>query len=182
MFAAQTFGVTPDLLCLGKGSPADTHRSRPCCAGSTSPRPSGAIRIEPRVRRGTHIRRQPDLLAAGLATLSEILERDLCASPHPGRTSQGRVRVTQKHGIIGDIRGKGLMQCIELVKDPETKEQFDPPIGQAIGKRALENGLISRFDPHWIALGPPLTVTGEQIDEMVAILDQSITDVLNGSV
>ena len=73
------------------------------------------------------------------------------------------------------------MQCIELVKDPETKEQFDPPIGQAIGRRALENGLISRFDPHWIALGPPLTVTGEQIDQMVAILDQSIADVLNGS-
>ena len=73
------------------------------------------------------------------------------------------------------------MQCIELVADPETKRQFDPPIGEAIGRRALENGLISRFDPHWIALGPPLTVTGEQVDQMVAILEQSIVEVLDGS-
>jgi adenosylmethionine-8-amino-7-oxononanoate aminotransferase len=38
--------------------------------------------------------------------------------------------------------------------------------------------LLCRFDPHWIAFGPPLISTGEQIDEMVAILDKSIEDVL----
>jgi adenosylmethionine-8-amino-7-oxononanoate aminotransferase len=59
-----------------------------------------------------------------------------------------------------------------------TKERFDPPIGVEIGKRALANGLITRFDPHWLALGPPLIVDEEHIAEIIKLLDQSITDVL----
>jgi adenosylmethionine-8-amino-7-oxononanoate aminotransferase len=44
----------------------------------------------------------------------------------------------------------------------------------AVGKHALQHGLLCRFDPHWLAFGPALTVTAEEIDEMIAILDQSI--------
>jgi adenosylmethionine-8-amino-7-oxononanoate aminotransferase len=47
-----------------------------------------------------------------------------------------------------------------------------------VGRRALEHGLLCRFDPHWIALGPALTVTGEQIDEMLAILERSLGEIL----
>ena len=50
-----------------------------------------------------------------------------------------------------------------------------------IGKRALENGLLCRFDPHWLAFGPALVATAEQIDEMLALLDRSMGEVL-GSV
>jgi adenosylmethionine-8-amino-7-oxononanoate aminotransferase len=50
-----------------------------------------------------------------------------------------------------------------------------------VGRRALENGLLCRFDPHWIAFGPPLTVTAEQLDEMVAILERCLNAVLNES-
>ena len=64
-------------------------------------------------------------------------------------------------GIVGDIRGKGLMIGVELVEDPATKQPFPPEtkFGLRIGKRALQNGLLLRFDPHWIAFGPPLIVT-----------------------
>ena len=48
-----------------------------------------------------------------------------------------------------------------------------------VGRRALERGLLCRFDPHWIAFGPPLIVTAEQIDEMVSILEASLADVLH---
>jgi adenosylmethionine-8-amino-7-oxononanoate aminotransferase len=51
-------------------------------------------------------------------------------------------------------------------------------IGLRIGKRALANGLLLRFDPHWIAFGPPLIVTEQDIDAMVAILELSIREVL----
>jgi L-2,4-diaminobutyrate transaminase len=47
-----------------------------------------------------------------------------------------------------------------------------------VGRRALENGLLCRFDPHWIAFGPPLISTAEQIDEMVSILEESLRGVL----
>ena len=51
-------------------------------------------------------------------------------------------------------------------------------LGVKVGRRALAHGLLCRFDPHWIAFGPPLVVTAEQIDEMVAILDRSLGEVL----
>ena len=81
--------------------------------------------------------------------------------------------------MIGDIRGKGLFQAIELVRDRQTKARFSDEVafGVKVGRRALENGLLCRFDPHWIAFGPPLVVTAGEIDEMVAILDRSIGEV-----
>ncbi len=47
-----------------------------------------------------------------------------------------------------------------------------------VGRQALANGLLTRFDPHWLALGPPLVATEKDIDEIVTILDQSIGQVL----
>jgi adenosylmethionine-8-amino-7-oxononanoate aminotransferase len=52
-------------------------------------------------------------------------------------------------------------------------------VGVQVGRRALEHGLLCRFDPHWIAFGPPLVVTAEEIDDMVAILDLSLEEVLS---
>ena len=86
----------------------------------------------------------------------------------------------RRHGVVGQIRGKGLFLGFDLVCDANTNVRFDPPIGVAIGRQALRNGLITRFDPHWIALGPALTATAEQIDEIVARLDASIAQVISG--
>jgi adenosylmethionine-8-amino-7-oxononanoate aminotransferase len=88
-------------------------------------------------------------------------------------------RIAASTGIIGDIRGKGLFFGIEFVKNLETKEQFSPPIGQLIGRRCLEHGLILRFDPHWIAMGPSLIVTEQDIDELLSILERSIREILS---
>ena len=67
-----------------------------------------------------------------------------------------------------------------LVRNPATKEPFpaQAAFGVRVGRRALENGLLCRFDPNWLAFGPPLISTAEQIDEMVAILDRSLGEVL----
>jgi adenosylmethionine-8-amino-7-oxononanoate aminotransferase len=124
----------------------------------------------------------PISCAAGLAVLAEILERDLCgnARVQGEQLRAGFARLAHKHGVIGDIRGKGLFQGIEFVRDPATKERFPTAMafGVRVGRRALANGLLCRFDPHWIAFGPPLIVTAEQVDEMVAILDRSLAEVL----
>jgi adenosylmethionine-8-amino-7-oxononanoate aminotransferase len=82
------------------------------------------------------------------------------------------------HNIIGDVRGKGLLLGMEFVMDTATKERFDPPIGVDIGKRALANGLLTRFDPHWLAVGPPLIIDAEQVDQIVNLLDRSIGEAL----
>ena len=73
-----------------------------------------------------------------------------------------------------------MFQAIEFVRDRATKERFPDSVafGVQVGRRALAHGLLCRFDPHWIAFGPPLIVTAEQIDEMVAILDRSLGEIL----
>jgi adenosylmethionine-8-amino-7-oxononanoate aminotransferase len=124
----------------------------------------------------------PVACAGGIAIIHEILERDLLRNSREqgARLQAGFERLAKKHGVIGDIRGKGLFQAIEFVSDVSTKSQFPakPGFGVRVGKRALDQGLLCRFDPHWIAFGPALIVTAEQIDEMVAILDRSIGETL----
>jgi adenosylmethionine-8-amino-7-oxononanoate aminotransferase len=68
------------------------------------------------------------------------------------------------------------------VRDVKTKEPFPAEVafGVRVGRRALANGLLCRFDPHWLAFGPPLTVTAEQVDEMVDVLDRSLGEALAG--
>jgi adenosylmethionine-8-amino-7-oxononanoate aminotransferase len=183
MFAAETFGVTPDVLCTGKGmSGGFVPLSAMICREPIADAFWGPIHDNPGFVEGHTFEGNPVSCAAGIAVLREILERDLCANARAQGQClrEGFERLAGKYGIIGDIRGKGLFLGMEFVKDPATKERFPAEVsfGVRVGKRALENGLLCRFDPHWIAFGPPLVVTGEQVDEMVAILDKSISEVL----
>ena len=183
MFAAETFGVTPDVLCIGKGlgggyAPLSAMISRRSIADEFW----GPVSDNPGFVEGHTNEGNPISCAAGLAVLSEILERDLLANTR-ARGEQLRAAfeaLAQKYDVIGDIRGKGLFQCVEFVRDRATKERFsnDSPLGTRAGRRALENGLLCRFDPHWIAFGPPLVSTAEEIAEMVNILDRSIGETL----
>lgn len=186
MFAAQTFGVTPDVICTGKGMCGGyIPLSAMICRKPIADAFWGPIETNPGFVEGHTNEGTPAACAAGIAIIREIIERDLCANAR----KQGAVlragieKLGQKYGIIGDIRGKGLFLGMEFVKDPKTKEQFPakPGIGVRIGRKALENGLLCRFDPHWIALGPALIVTTEQIEEMLAVLDKSMGQVLNES-
>jgi adenosylmethionine-8-amino-7-oxononanoate aminotransferase len=183
MFAAETFGVVPDVLCVGKGLGGGyAPISAMICRRSLADAFWGPISANPGFVEGHTFEGNPVSCAAGLAVLQEILERDLCANARVQgkRLRTGFERLAARHGVIGDIRGKGLFQGIEFVKDRTTRERFPAELafGVRVGRRALENGLLCRFDPHWIAFGPPLISTGEQIDEMVAILDRSLGEVL----
>lgn len=181
MFAAQTFGVTPDMICLGKGlSGGYSPIAALMCTQQIADTFWGDPAVNPGFVEGHTFEGNPVSSAVGLAVLDEIVEHDLCANARSvGKHLRSRFEsLRDKHNCIGDIRGKGLFQCIEFAADQTTRQKFDPPIGQAIGKHALANGLLTRFDPHWIAFGPALNVTESQIDEMLAILDASITAVV----
>jgi adenosylmethionine-8-amino-7-oxononanoate aminotransferase len=183
MFAAETFGVTPDILCIAKGmSGGYAPISAMICRKPIADAFWGPIAVNPGFVEGHTFEGNPISCAAGIAVLREILERDLLRNARE-RGEQLRKRfqeLADKYGVIGDIRGKGLFLGIEFVKNVETKEQFpaSTAFGVKVGRRALEHGLLFRFDPHWIAFGPPLIVTAEQIDDMVAVLDRSLGEVL----
>ncbi len=183
LFAAETFGVTPDVLCAGKGLAGGyAPLSAMICRAPIADAFWGPVAENPGFVEGHTFEGNPISCAAGLAVLREILEKDLCANVRKQgqRLREGFERLAKKHGIIGDIRGKGLFQGIEFVRDLRTKQRFPDALqfGVRVGRQALANGLLCRFDPHWLALGPPLVVTAEHIDEMVAILDRSLEETL----
>jgi adenosylmethionine-8-amino-7-oxononanoate aminotransferase len=75
------------------------------------------------------------------------------------------------------------LQGIEFVKDVKTKERFpaNTGIGVQIGRRALANGLLCRFDPHWLAFGPALNVTEAQLNDMMGVLERTMAEVVNAT-
>jgi adenosylmethionine-8-amino-7-oxononanoate aminotransferase len=183
LFAADTFGVVPDLLCLGKGlSGGYAPLSALICRRHLADAFWGPVAENPGFVEGHTFEGNPISCAAGLAVVQEILERDLCANARAQgeRLRAGLQRLADQYKVIGDLRGKGLFQAVEFVRNRETREPFSPEaaLGVRIGRRALANGMLCRFDPHWIAFGPPLVSTAEHIEEMVEILGRSIGEVL----
>jgi len=92
-------------------------------------------------------------------------------------------RLQERHPSIGEVRGKGLFWGIELVRDRETREPLVPfnatgeafaPVGK-LAKAAMEQGLY--LMTHWnvIIVAPPLTITRDELDEGLAILDDVLS-------
>jgi adenosylmethionine-8-amino-7-oxononanoate aminotransferase len=183
LFAAETFGVVPDVLCTAKGlSGGYAPLSAMICRQPIADAFWGPLSENPGFVEGHTFEGNPISCAAGIAVLREILDRDLCgnARAQGERLRTGFERLARKYGVIGDIRGKGLLQGIEFVRDLKTKEPFaaQTAFGVRVGRRALSHGLLCRFDPNWLAFGPPLVVTTEQLEEMLAVLDRSIGEAL----
>src|SRR5438309_2150273 len=123
LFAADTFGVLPDVICTAKGlSGGYAPLSAMICRKPLADAFWGPAGENPGFVEGHTFEGNPISCAAGLAVLREIIERDLCANAR----RQGEVlragfrRLADKHGVIGNIRGKGLLQGVEFVQDIRT--------------------------------------------------------------
>jgi 2,2-dialkylglycine decarboxylase (pyruvate) len=118
---------------------------------------------------------------AAIASLDIILEEVLVdVSQRIGAYWREHLeRLARKHEIIGDIRGRGLLQGFELVTDRSTREPAYEA-GRAIGRTCLENGLILsvRRKGSVFRFVPPFTTTEAQLDEAADILDHAISTVV----
>lgn len=178
MFAAQTFGTTPDIICMGKGMASGYS---PIGGIAFSDRIADAFYGEEaeqvQFNHGHTFGGNPLSCAAAIANITEIRDRDL-----PRKAQEEGTRIIQRLGeldhlgVIGNVRGKGLLIGVELVRDKKTKEQFDDRLnfGIRVGKSALQNGLILRFDPNWMAFAPPLIIENEEVDTMMRIFAESL--------
>jgi 4-aminobutyrate aminotransferase len=86
--------------------------------------------------------------------------------------------------IVGDIRGLGMIQGVELVTDRATREPNQPAAAKIV-YRAWELGLILYYAGNWanvLEITPPLILTRAEIEEGVSILQQAVRDVHDGKV
>ena len=115
----------------------------------------------------------------------EILVRDRLEerARELGLYLEGILRdLQQRHEPIGDVRGRGLLLGMELVQDRHRKAPaFE--LGAEVGQRCIELGaslnIARAASVHIFRIAPPLTVTREQIDTAMAILDQALTECVN---
>jgi adenosylmethionine-8-amino-7-oxononanoate aminotransferase len=179
MFASEYFGAAPDITCCGKGM-------------SGGYAPLAAILIRDKIARsfygdeeefvqfhhGHTFGGNPVACAAGVAVLNEYLERDVVgnAKRQGERLRRRLIELSERFPIIGDVRGAGLLQGIELVKDKATAERFPVAAkpGKAIEREARARGLLLRCGNDFAAFAPPLTVTADEIDQMASLLGESI--------
>ena len=84
-----------------------------------------------------------------------------------------------EHRIIGNVRGRGLLMGIELVSDRDSKTRFpkDVQLGNRLSDAFESEGLILRCGDERVSLGPPLCITRDEADELVAKLDRSLSAV-----
>ena len=119
----------------------------------------------------------PVICAVGLKNI-EIMEREkICEHVREvGPYFESQLDGLRDLAIVGDVRGKCFMMCVENVANKETKELFDGDIaiGDRIAKHAQARGLIVRPLGHLNVMSPPLILTRGQIDSLVGILRESI--------
>ena len=179
MFGAETFGVTPDIICCGKGLsngavPVAAMIAREDLADAFW----GSVEDDVQFAHGNTFAGNPLASAAGKAVIDEITEKRLDArAVEVGRLVQPRLEALKKHGVVREVRGRGVLWGVELVKDPVTREPF-PELGKALKRAAVDNGLIMRVDPSWFAVAPALTIRETEIDEMCTLVEQSLLHAL----
>jgi 4-aminobutyrate aminotransferase len=167
MWAADHFGVTPDIFTTAKGIASGLPLSAMVARADVMNWPPGA--------HASTFGGNPVAIAASLATI-ELLERELIAnSARIGAHILNRLRDwPDRFQYVGDVRGLGLMIGVEIVRDQRTKERA-PDLRDRLVSLAFERGLlILGAGRNVIRLCPPLIVTRDQADFAVDTLEECL--------
>ena len=169
-FGCNHSNVVPDIMTVGKGmgngfpisgviSSDDIVTAEPFARASASSSSYGG---------------NPLASTAALATLETIVDDGLVEhAARVGAHMLDRLHVLQeKYAFVGDVRGVGLMLGMDLVTDRETNELLPRPATEKIFLDALQSGLLMMGYFPRVRINPPLTITREQADQGLDILDQ----------
>jgi 4-aminobutyrate aminotransferase len=176
MFACQTFDVIPDILTIGKGIGGGVIPFAAMIA-----RTDLDVAPEKGIGHYTH-EKNPIAAAAGLATIDVIVTQNLTQRAEQLGTYalQRLTQMQSDHPLIGDVRGVGLVLGIDLVKDRGSKERAVSEADRLM-YACLHRGLSFKTSQgSFIPLSPPLTITQQEMDEALDILNSALTDVEKG--
>lgn len=170
----ENHGVIPDIVTMAKG----IGDGVPLAAVVTTPQIANALasRIHFNTFGGN-----PVSCAAGMAVL-EIIDRDNIQKNCLDRGNQlmeGYRRLMGKHTIIGDVRGRGLMTGIELVKDRRTKEPAREECLRVF-ERAKDLGLLmgkGGLHANTLRIKPPMCITKADVEFLLEVLDIALGEI-----
>lgn len=174
MFGYEHYGVIPDIVCMAKG----IANGFPLGACTTRDEIGASFDA------GDHLSTfggNPVSCAASIANIDYMLNEHLAEkSAADGEYTMTRLNeLAHKHDIIGEVRGKGLMIGVELVKDKRTKMPASQEAGK-IREICREKGVLighGGVKSNVVRIQPPLVISREQIDTVIDVLDQSLKQV-----
>jgi len=182
LFACDAEGVTPDLLCLGKGL---TGGYLPLAATLATAKIFEAFLTvpgEPDSRRRTFFHGHsytgnPLACAAALASL-ELLEELLPELPDKVTAMAERLAPLRDHPFIGEVRQAGLMVGIELMANGQSRRPFpaEANVGFLVAQHIRDRGMIIRPIGPTLIFMPPLAATLAELEEMMGILSGGLDD------
>lgn len=177
MFGSEHFGVVPDMITIAKGL-----SSGYAPIGGVVVRESIFEEFKKPAASFSHLLTfggHPVAGAAAAKNLEILLREDLVArSAESGEHLLALLESLRVHPTVGDVRGKGLLCGVEFVRNKETKSPWGgarSPFIKTVQRGLERRGLLTRA---WdvLFLSPPLVVTGEELERMVTIVDESISE------
>lgn len=180
MFAAQTFDVIPDIICSGKGLSSGVVPLGAMIADEDMAHAFyGPAEDELQFAHGNTFAGNPVACAAGIAVIDEIVDKKLDTKAQKlGKFLFEKLETLKKYEVVREVRGKGVLLGVELVKDTKTNEPFDD-LGRALKKTALKNGLVMRIDPSWFAVAPALIAEESDLAEIFELIEKSLKEALD---
>ncbi len=164
----EHWGVVPDVVTIGKGF---GNGFPVTCVAVREPYMESFESISASSSYGGN----PMACAAALASIEVIEEENLLErSLHLGELALKRMRqMLSEHKIIGDVRAKGCLMGIELVKDRDTKEPFDEA-GKLVYQKAFRKGLAWIPAGHILRMSPPVIMEDEALLKGLDMIDEAI--------
>jgi len=167
MFAMEHFGVEPDIFATAKGIASGMPLGVSCARAEVMSWPPGA--------HASTFGGNPVSCAAAIATIKLLRDSLVRNAAEVGEhLIAGARELMKKHQIIGDVRGKGLMIGIELVKDRTTKERAVAERDAIVQACFYKGLLVLGAGKNSIRLSPPLVLTKAQADVALTLLDEAI--------
>lgn len=163
LFAFEHFGIVPDILVMGKGMGGGV----PVGAFMSSAEIMSSLSHSPKLGHITTFGGNPLIAAASLATLEEVLHRDLMEETV---AKEALFRQLLQHPKIKNINGKGLMLAVDLE---------DPAFTLEVAKRCMQKGLIvfwQLYRNEFLRISPPLTISEEEITIGCQIILQTLDE------
>jgi 4-aminobutyrate aminotransferase len=170
MFAIEFSGVEPDMVAIAKGIASGLP------LGVASAR-AGLMAWPPGAHAST-FGGNPVSCAAALATINLLRTQLMANAADVGaHMLAGLTQLAGKHPLIGDVRGRGLMIGVELVRDRETKERATDERDAVVNAAFRRGLLVLGAGKNAIRFSPPLVLTRDQADIAVRIFDESLQEV-----
>lgn len=175
-FAFQESEIVPDILSLSKTLGAGL----PLSATVTSAEIEEECYEKGFLHYTSHVS-DPLPAQVGLAVLRVVAEERLSERAVEMGTylKKGLLELKKRYEVIGDVRGRGLLLGLELVKQQETREPY-PEVVKKIARRALELGLslspVQAGKASIFRIAPPLTISRDEIDSGLAMLNQALRE------